>query len=239
MHTQPKRKKTTTRTDQIDLTIQRTEHFVSNFLERHTSTLLYAAFGLVVVLLLLFKVSTSGSTGSVDDYILLSNKISKLESDPSNLKFIEKTLKSHPELYARYSSPLAQSLVILDEGDQAKFFADKSIARLKTYGNQQNSFYAQGTLLIANGEYEKALEGAKRLKPETLEGNSPLLTAMNLLRIAILEQKAGTKKGETEAWTELQAFLKKPGNERVAEQIRQLFKNGKSEMEDFVSMRSS
>lgn len=121
-------------------------------------------------------------------------------------------LKSVPSLQKKYEPTIAQNLLNTEKIDQALIMANRSLCRVKE-DVPFHATYAQTSLLIEQGSFQKALEDAVALKEQMgdsylsdLKGGS-LLYAHNLLRIACLHQELNNRPGEKAAWEELEAFL--------------------------------
>ncbi len=82
------------------------------------------------------------------------------------LSNLEKPLKSHPELEAKFGTHIAQRLLSLGEVHKADPYAKAAIKRSQELTSPYYSRFSKNTLLIAQGKYAAALEEAKRLKSE-------------------------------------------------------------------------
>jgi hypothetical protein len=113
-------------------------------------------------------------------------------------------IERRPQLRAKYAGKMAQVI----GGEKGVHFQKEVLGRL---GDLRDRFpyhqeYGEVSQLIESGEELQALQRAKELKVklEETEGSSgKILNAFNLLRIAMLEKKIGTKEGEVAAWEEL------------------------------------
>lgn len=127
---------------------------------------------------------------------------------------LQKMLKKHPQLHAKYDGAIAQKLLATSEKGLAVSYGKATLKRIGDISPYHQEF-SRVSLLIAEEQLAEALERAKALKVKMendhgfWEKKSDLvrygciLHAYNLLRIAMLEKAAGTPAGELAAWQEL------------------------------------
>ncbi len=121
---------------------------------------------------------------------------------------LKEAVRNTPSIGAKYEAAIAQQLLNTARASDALAMAMRSIRRVEDEV-PFHSQYARTTLLIEQGEYQRALQEAVALKVRL--GDKPataLLQAHNLLRIACLQQALHNRPGEKVAWEELEAFLK-------------------------------
>jgi hypothetical protein len=125
---------------------------------------------------------------------------------------MRKAIQTVPALQNKYEAAIAQKLLNTDKLDQALVMANRSIDRVKE-DIPFHTTYAQTTLLIEQGSFQKALENAVALKEHmgqsylSEQKGGSLLYAHNLLRIACLQQALKNRHGEKAAWEELEALI--------------------------------
>jgi hypothetical protein len=121
--------------------------------------------------------------------------------------------------------------------------------------NDQVPYYeefAAITLLIAQKDYATALKKSQELKQDLLKSATSqqertfgdILYAYNLLRIALLEQKAGTAENEQAAWSEWNTYAKASTNSasiRAAAfyTLDSLFSEGSLSLGSYIKTRTS
>ena len=154
------------------------------------------------------------NTGSPGDY-LTAEKIFNEWSGDRNEKLIklQKILKQHPELHAKYDGRIAQKLLLSSQQGLAASFSkatQQRIGELSPYYTQ----FSNCSLLIGDKKFDEALSQSKILKQsldqdETfwktkseIVKHGAILYGYNLLRIAFLEQMVGNVGGELAAWKE-------------------------------------
>lgn len=144
-----------------------------------------------------------------EDYIKASSAYAKWENSKQEEHFetLLKILARRPELHAKFDAPIGQRL--LEQGKSGA--AAPYIAAVLNQKEMLSPLYHQFSdisVSIVQGELKKALEQSKQLQ-EAIEQNpifkkeSGLIYAYNLVRIAFLEQEAGTPEGEALAWKEV------------------------------------
>lgn len=153
-----------------------------------------------------------------------------LEQNGSELAQLEKIMKKHPELCAKYDALLGQSLIANIAPKQAMIYVDRALKRTNQPYYQE---YSQTSLKITQESFEEALQEALSLKEKILLDQqywarldqSSALYAFNLLRIALLSQKKGDKASELSAWQEIKSYNTSPQKDNKIGQFgfKQLF----------------
>ncbi len=154
------------------------------------------------------------------DYLAADMAYNHWEGD-KNEQFVklQKLIRKHPELHAKYDGAIAQKLLSNSEKGLATSYGKATLKRIGDFSPYYKEFSAC-SLMIADQKLEQALHEAKTLKASmdgddrfweqksTLIRHGCILYAYNLLRIAMLEKLAGTPQGELEAWAEMkEAYL--------------------------------
>lgn len=148
------------------------------------------------------------------DYVAANLAYNKLESNREALSGLEKWIRRHPELHAKYDAAIAQKLLSSSESGLASGYASATLKRIGGFSPHYTQF-SRTTLTITDGKLAEALAESKKLKAGMEEDLSfwdkrgrvirygSLLYAYNLLRIAMLEKTAGSPEGELSAWRDL------------------------------------
>ena len=129
--------------------------------------------------------------------------------DANGLAKLKKVIHKHPELRSVYDNMIIQRQLSLGEVD--KELIEKAFSR-GHFSSKLYEDFAKNSVLIAEGDYEKALASALELKasiPEDKSHYGVYLQAFNLLRIAMLHQELGQNSQELVAWDELRSFALK------------------------------
>ncbi len=148
------------------------------------------------------------------DYLAAEIAYADWEGD-KNESFIklQRLIRKHPELHAKYDGGIAQKLLSNSEKGLATSYGKATLKRMGDFSPYYKDF-STCSLMIADQKLGEALQNAKALKASmdtdnrfwdkqsNLVRHGCILYAYNLLRIAMLEKVAGTPKGELEAWLE-------------------------------------
>ena len=149
------------------------------------------------------------------DYLAAEMAYHQWEGD-KNDQFVQlqKLIRKHPELHAKYDGAIAQKLLSNSEKGLATSYGRATLKRIGDFSPYYKEF-STCSLLIADQKLKEGLQNAKALKASMdsddrfwekkseLVRHGCILYAYNLLRIAMLEKVAGTPKGELEAWAEM------------------------------------
>jgi len=192
--------------------------FCADWISGNSKTLFLSFLTLIVMVVCLFQFTGGLSSGRAD-YQQVQKAfhawISEEGQDAKLLKNLEKPLRSHPELEAKFGTLMAQRLLTLGEVSKAGGYAAAALKRAQTLTSPYYTQFSRNTLVISQGKYAEALEKAKQLKVDLEKDDAfwegrdkfvksgSILYAYNLLRIASLEAALGSKEGELEAWEEL------------------------------------
>lgn len=173
------------------------------------------AGGVVLVIVGLVAVSRWMKGDAQVDYLAAEAAYRHWEGNKGEgLARLQKILKDHPELHAKYDGAIAQKLLSSSENGLAKIYAKAAFKRMGDFSPYYTDF-SKATLLIADDQLTDALQSAKLLKANMEKDEAfwnkksevirygCILYAFNLLRIAMLEKTAGTPEGELVAWREL------------------------------------
>jgi hypothetical protein len=151
-----------------------------------------------------------------------------------------------PTLEKKYEAQIAQALLNSERTKEALILARRSLDRLKNEA-PLHAQYAETSLIIEEGKYQKALEKAVALKEQIARSFHPretrgkrlvggaILYAHNLLRIAFLQKELKNRPGERAAWEELESFFaeEKP----VSIVIEPTFEEKELGLSDYISER--
>lgn len=188
------------------------KHQTIDWVRGHASTLIGSV---VVILIGLVSLSRWVKGDAQVDYLAAEAAYRNWEGTKGEtLLKLQKILKSHPELHAKYDGAIAQKLLSSSENGLAKIYAKATLKRLGHFSPYYTE-YSNGTLLIADRQLTEALAQAKQLKismenddafwdrASHVARHGSILYGYNLVRIAMLEKAAGTPEGELLAWKTL------------------------------------
>jgi len=182
-----------------------------DWLSSHVSALMSGA--MIIIGVTIWSIYQS-NLGSPKDYFMVEKTFNQWDGGRNEqLVKLQKFLKQHPELHAKYDGRIAQKLLLCSEQGLAASFSKLALGRVGKLSPYYTQF-SNGSLLIGEKNLEAALASAKMLKHtldqdqlfwETKSGllkHGQILYGYNLLRIAFLEQALGNRAGEIEAWRE-------------------------------------
>jgi hypothetical protein len=200
------------------------------------------------------------NAGSPGDYISAEKAFNELASEgPSarkeTLLKLQKILKQHPELHAKYDGRIAQNLLLSSHQGLAASFSkatERRIGDISPYYKQ----FSNCSLLISEKKFADALTLSQSLKQSLdqdelfwktkseIVRHGAVLYGYNLLRIASLQQMTGNAAGELEAWS---AFKKAAGwldseaslDPESFALISQNFQHNDVSLKDFIQYRET
>jgi len=223
------------------------------FIHRSTSDWIHENKTLVILFSVGFLSLLSWSvfhwrSGSSHDYISAEKIFNEWTGErDSKLIRLQKILKSHPELHAKYDGRVAQKLLTKSQHGLAASFAKASQKRLGIL----SPYYADFTncsLLIGSGRYDEALAQTRQLKEKLIQSSEgSLLYSYTLLRIAFLELAKGNPREELAAWKEFKreaGWIKdeKPNRKIDSETLQLLcqnFQKNDVSLQDFIQHRET
>lgn len=233
----------------------------ADWITEHSKTILLSLITLIVLVFFLFQLMGKFSVGAKSDYLEVQKAfatwVSQETEDHRSFKNLEKPLRRHPELQAKFGNQIAQRLLGLGDVNKADAYAKAALVRSQDLTSPYYSRFSRNTLLISQGKYLEAIDEAKRLKTdlekdETFwEGrdkfvrSGTILYAYNLMRIASLERQVGSKEGELKAWEELiqnAGWKNLPVNMKTYDQeayalLAQNFTQGDVSLLDYIEQR--
>lgn len=228
----------------------------SDWMRENVTT--FASIGVVMIAALAWGVY-QWNLGSPKDYLTAEVAFNEWKGDKSeHLVKLQKLLKHHPELHAKYDGRIAQKLLLSSEQGLAASFSKATQKRLGAVSPYYTRF-SNCSLLIGENQLEKALLDSKELKvsldqdthfwetKSSLVKHGGVLYGYNLLRIAFLEHVAGTPRGELDAWIDFKenaGWLEKaPPSHRydpeAYELIAQNFQKNDVSLRDFIHYREA
>ncbi|BBI17429.1 hypothetical protein [Neochlamydia sp. S13] len=228
--------------------------------------LLYSFLGLIILVFILFQFIWRHHAVSEADFVRAEKEFSlftssKDISDPAAeveaLKNLHAIMAAHPELYPKYEGLIAETLLLRGKNEEASLYATSAIKRTAYENDPFYTSYAQATLLLANEKYEEGLKAALNLRnrmleqaqafkdtPEKLQYGT-FLYALNLLRIAMLQQQLSLFTDELATWKEWEELTLKSHEGTLPFYLKgQLFlsfnnllSEGKASLADYIEAR--
>ncbi len=207
----------------------------SDWIREHTTIVITVGTLIVCALSWSLYQWKSGSTG---DYIVAENVFNAWTGGRNDkLLQLQKILKHHPELHAKYDGRIAQKLLLSSEQGLSVSFvraAQKRVGELSPYHTQ----FTNCSLLIGEKKFDEALIQASELNKALQQDehyHESILYGYNLLRIAFLKQMTGDRLGELAAWNE----FKQEADSEAFRLICQNFQKNDVSLTDFIQYRET
>lgn len=207
----------------------------SDWIRDHTTIVVSVGTLIVCALSWSFYQWKSGTAG---DYIAAENIFNAWTGGRTEqLIQLQKILKHHPELHAKYDGKIAQKLLLSSEQGLSVSFvkaAQKRIGELSPYYTQ----FTNCSLLIGERKFDEALTRASELNKALKQDeqyHGSILYGYNLLRIAFLMQKVGDRPGELAAWSD----FKKETDSEAFRLICENFRKNDVSLTDFIQYRET
>lgn len=197
------------------------ENPIIQWISRNGLMLLTALAVIFISIFFVYR-SSSGNSGRAElDYFNAENDMAIFEKEiVRNPPVAEKAfdqlaavIKRHPELLGKYEGLMAQALITHGKFSDAKPYAESTLIRTSQNDLQNLQQFAAITLSIGDNHLEEALKQSIILKNTLLNEaknhaleDSNILFAMNLLRIAMLQQALNLKSEELQSWQEWKQF---------------------------------
>lgn len=199
------------------------------------------------------------NSGSPGDYLTAEKTFNEWTGDRNDkLIKLQKLLKQHPELHAKYDGRIAQKLLLNSQEGLAASFSRATHKRIGPF----SPYYAQFSncsLLIGEKKFDEALSQSLALKlsldqdqhfwmtKSEIVKHGAMLYGYNLLRIAFLEQMVGNSAGELAAWKEFQReagwLTAEPPTKHLDPEafllISQNFQKNDVSLKDFIQYRET
>jgi len=200
------------------------------WLKRREIGITLFAFSLGIVFLLTYLFSQ----GSSQRYIDLENAYQEWKRSAHSLSSFEKVLKNAPNAEKRYIGPIAQSLVA--QGKDPKKWGEKAIRHLEEDA-PLHAIFTRASLLIQKEKWQEAFNLSTALKEQLTNSDETVLYGLNLVRIALLQEKLQNFSGEKAAWQELTKYLSERCPQNLAEQIIEPFQSQYIGLNDYSASR--
>ena len=197
------------------------ENSLLQWITRNGRLLLYIIVALLVVFFIVYQLTSSSRSKTANDFFSAESDFklfqqpvsSKTDLTAQNEAFehLNKILQRLPDLHPKYDGLMAQVFIDRNDVFQANKFAHQALER--TF-NENHPFYtdfAETTLIITKGQDKEALQRSIDLKQKMLESAAQPpekrefgddLFALNLLRIAMLQQQTKQTTDELKTWRE-------------------------------------
>lgn len=167
-------------------------------------------------------------------YVNAENAFAKWEAAPENERLYQAMHKAMQQAGGLKHEPvIAEHLFAAGKIQEGLVIAAKTLERVKEEAPYHSS-YGETSLLIEQGNFQRALERAVSLKVQ-LENEKGLLYAYNLLRIACLQQELKNNAGEKAGLEELESYLQ--SDARTKEVFLESFSESALDLNQYIAER--
>lgn len=186
------------------------EHPLLHWIADNTKNFVYLVLIIVSMGVLTYRLMSYWSSQAGYHYGTAENDFAEFKAQKgversATVEGLLQTIEIQPDLQPIYDGKLGQTL--LSQGDERAIpLIERAIARTGEAVGPLFSRYVENTLLIARGDYPAALKGSQELQTALLDQeNAGILLPLNLLRIAMLQNRLGKESLKTwAAWDELE-----------------------------------
>lgn len=201
------------------------ENQVLNWLQNNGQNVAYFFAGLLGAIVLGYWFFSHRTAKIEQEYYIAENAVVKMqlpqvtEQDKVAATQAYDKLKTivngNRDLQAKYDGIIAETLLQQGNVQEALPFAERNLERVKVDNLPFYQDFARNTLLISQAQYDQALKQSIQLQTqmqaqakEADDQNIPRtfgdsLYAMNMIRIAMLQQQAGLKADELKTWDQI------------------------------------
>lgn len=193
----------------------------------------------VLFLIIVFAMRLGGEDkGRLHDFFAMQAEAALIGKGEADFEKLSKLIKQHSEVAPFFDGALIQSHFLAKEPAKAAVVEERALKRLKHMDENYLQF-AKGSVLIEQGQKEKALESAIQLQ-DRIEGKKEYLKVafFNLVRIGLLEEALKGKAKDT--WARALNLLSQE-NELLDDSLRSALishlSDGKATIFDFLASR--
>lgn len=194
----------------------------------------YGITVIVAALFVAFQMFGKFHKPTTSRFITASQVFEKWISQGEAFEKLDHILASSPDLATKFGVQVADKFIAQNEGEKAQPFADAVLRRAYAH-TPHHSTFAEGSLLIAKGDFREALTSAVTLK-EHVEPSS-LLYGFNLVRIASLYRAINAGDQELSALDELDTYLK--SQTEITPVLLECFREDSLTLTDYISHRKT
>ncbi len=218
------------------------ENPIIHWFVQNGKTLLYLLMGLLLLLVIGYRFIWGKTAKSEVEFLKAQNDFAIFQKEPAPsttetqdnaLQNLLSLLERHPELHPKYDGLLAQTLLMRNKIDSADKLEKGALERTKQENAPLFTDYAETTLLIAQNHYPEALQRALALKEKLSQEENSILFALNLLRIASLQQQLGLAQDELKTWQQWKQSAESPAFQTV----NQLFTFGRVTLLNYIEAK--
>lgn len=202
------------------------------WLKEKQNHIFYGCVFIVGALILTFKIYYPKKQSA--DFLTVEKAYTHWEQTGENLEELSTALKQHPEMETKFGASIADRFILQGNGDGAKAFAEGVFQRISNY-IPKHTAYAQGSVLIAQGNLSQALQQSIDLKEITQKDS--LLYGFILLRLASLSRALNENEEELTSLVDLEHYLK--SNSTDAQTIEHCFSRETNSLQNYINFRKN
>lgn len=234
------------------------EHPFMDWISKHGKNIFYVfltAFSLLFIMSLWLSRSTSEAAV---DYQNANRYFQQFEKQAAgsaiheeSLANLNSILEKNPNLHSKYDGQIAQTLINRNQIDKAMPFVNATLQRTSKDSIANYSQFSKITTLIGASQNQQALEQSVALKLQLLDRKQKELSqegddflfAINLLRIAFLQQAIGAQADEINAWQDwaqysnVSSSVQPNFDAKAFASAAQLFSDGNVSLADYIDSR--
>lgn len=220
------------------------DHPALEWAMENSKNLLIALLFILALGFFAYRTASSWAQQTGQNYLSAENAYVEMRSttgDRSNeaANKLQLLIQQQPDLQAKYDGLLSQFLLVRGNTAEAAPLATRALSRTQSENSPYFQEYAQATLLIAEQNDAEALKKSLQLHQQILADTestySPLLP-LNLLRIAMLQQKLGLEE-EINSWQQMKDLAKENGKAVHFESVAQIFREGNVDLDTYIDSR--
>ncbi len=218
---------------------------LADWFQEHGQKLVYAAGGILAVLIVGLIWSTQHKSASEKAYVsaeMAYDKFFKIASDQTDpaheqpFLSLKEAIDAHSDLGSRYDGSIAQVFLRIGAMEPALVYGDQALKRLAQENFPFFEDFSKTSLLIVQGNDQEALKRALFLQKKMTEASvKDALTLLNQIRIAMLYGRLGFKDEEIKAWNQWDQLV--TTHPKAAQQIADGFKTGLVTLADYIAAR--
>lgn len=213
------------------------ENTFLNFFNKHWSKFLLGILALACIGAWSERYFRKHQQESKQDYIIAQKIFERFQKgealEQESLETTEAILKRHPEMHPKYDSLLALAFFAQHNSAQAIDYARASLNRVSDQLPECYKEYATTSLLMAQGNFQAALEKTIALDHKiTGKEDYLILDGMNKLRLCFLAEKL-------QATEDTKTYWKALSHHPAFPEIKSIFQEGDLTLADYFGFKSS
>lgn len=179
------------------------------FLGKHSTKLIICFLCIIPAILFIDRSNTSKKQQKIKDFVVMrqiaENCVKGEPLSVESLKDMEKLLKKHPQLHAKYDHLLTLCLFQQENTSKSLVYGNAALKRVAAMAPSMYQDFSKTSLLITQKKYQEALDQALALE-NRLNSEDSVLRAFNLVRIASLSKELNQTSSFEKATAQLETL---------------------------------